>query len=84
MKTLHIIRKADDRFAREVISHESTDGGVSVLLIQDGVLSGLQVCGDIFASVSDIEARSLSTTYKLVDYNSICRMIIDHDRVVVW
>jgi len=84
MKTLHIIRKAGDKLAQEVINHESDKSGVTVLLIQDGVFSSLQWAGDIYASVNDVEARGLNTSYKLVDYSSICQLIIDHDKVIVW
>ncbi len=84
MKTLHIIRKAGDKLGQEVIDHESAKGDVSVLLIQDGVLSRLYWSGDVYASVSDVEARSLNTSYKLVDYSTICQLIIDHEKVIVW
>ena len=84
MKTLHIIRKAGDKLAQEVINHESDKSGVTVLLIQDGVFSSLQWAGDIYASVNDVDARGLKTSYKLVDYSSICQLIIDHDKVIVW
>jgi len=83
-KTLHIIRKIGDKLAQEVIDHESAKGDVSVLLIQDGVLSSLYVAGDVYASVNDVEARGLNTTYKLVDYSTICQLIIDHEKVIVW
>ena len=83
-KTLHIIRKIGDKLAQEVIDHESAKGDVSVLLIQDGVLSSLYGAGDIYASVNDVEARGLNTTYKLVDYSTICQLIIDHEKVIVW
>ena len=83
-KTLHIIRKAGDKLAQEVINHESDKSGVTVLLIQDGVFSSMQWAGDIYASVIDVEARGLNTSYKLVDYSSICQLIIDHDKVIVW
>ena len=83
-KTLHIIRKAGDKLAQEVIDHESAKGDVSVLLIQDGVLSSLYGAGDVYASVNDVEARGLNTTYKLVDYSTICQLIIDHEKVIVW
>ena len=84
MKTLHIIRNIDNKLAQEVISHECAKGYVSVLLIQDGVLSSLHKPGDVYASVNDAEARGLNTSYKLVDYSSICQLILDHDKVVVW
>ena len=84
MKTLHIIRNIDNKLAQEVINHEGAKGDVTVLLIQDGVFSSLQWAGDIYASVNDVEARGLNTSYKLVDYSSICQLIIDHDKVIVW
>jgi len=83
-KTLHIIRKIGDKLAQEVIDHESAKGDVSVLLIQDGVLSSLYVAGDVYASVNDVEARGLNTSFKLVDYSTICQLIIDHEKVIVW
>jgi len=83
-KTLHIIRKIGDKLAQEVIDHESAKGDVSVLLIQDGVLSSLYGAGDVYASVNDVEARGLNTSYKLVDYSTICQLIIDHEKVIVW
>ncbi len=84
MKTLHIIRKIDDRLAKEVIERDSAKGDVSVLLIQDGVLSGLREAGNVFASVSDVEARGFNSSHKLVDYSSMCQLIIEHDRIIVW
>ena len=83
-KTLHIIRKIGDKLAQEVIDHESAKGDVSVLLIQDGVLSRLYGAGDVYASVNDVEARGLNTSFKLVDYSTICQLIIDHEKVIVW
>jgi len=83
-KTLHIIRKIGDKLAQEVIDHESAKGDVSVLLIQDGVLSSLYGAGDVYASVNDVEARGLNTSFKLVDYSTICQLIIDHEKVIVW
>ena len=84
MKVLHIIRRNDDRLAQEMIEHDRADCNVSVILIQDGVLSRLHVGGDIYASVNDVEARGIHTLCKLVDYPEICKLIIEHDKVVVW
>lgn len=84
MRTLHIIRKAGDKLAQEVIDHGSAKGDVSVLLIQDGVFSRLYWSGDVYASVNDVEARGLNTSCKLVDYSTICQLIIDHEKVIVW
>lgn len=84
MKVLHIIRKNDDRLAQEMIEHDRTTGDMAVLLIQDGVLSRLKVGGEIYASVNDVEARGITAPYKLIDYPEICKLIIEHDKVVVW
>lgn len=84
MKVLHVIRREEDRLVEEIIDHDRTMSEVSVLLIQDGVLSKLKGDSEIFASINDVLARGISVPYKLIDYPAICQLIIEHDRVVVW
>ena len=84
MKILHIIRRCGDQLAQEITDYSRTAGDVSILLIQDGVLSNLKGDDRIFASVNDVEARGISVRYELVDYPEICQLIVEHDKVVVW
>lgn len=84
MKVLHIIRRKEDRLVEEIIDHDRTVSEVSVLLIQDGVLAKMEGDGEIFASINDVLARGVSVPYKLIDYPAICRLIIEHERVIVW
>ncbi|MBI5193343.1 MAG: hypothetical protein HZA08_07895 [Nitrospirae bacterium] len=84
MKTLHILRKIEDQFVREIIEHDRSAKDVSILLIQDGVLSKFREDKNVFASVNDVEARGLDVSCNLVDYPAICRLIVGHDKVMVW
>lgn len=84
MKTLHILRREADQFIREVIEHDRTAREVSILLIQDGVLSKFREDKHVYASVNDVEARGLDVSCNLVDYPAICRLIAEHDKVIVW
>ena len=84
MKVLHIIRRAGDPLVQEIIDQYRTKGDVSILLIQDGVLSKLENNGEIYASINDVRARGVDVSYKLVDYPSMCEMMIGHDKVIVW
>ena len=84
MKILHILRREEDQLVREIIEHDKTGKDVSVLLIQDGVLSKLREEDSVFASVNDVEARGLNVKCNLVDYPAICKLIIEHDKVIVW
>lgn len=84
MKVLHILRREEDHWVQEVIDHERGRGEVSLLLIQDGVLSKLKGDGEIFASINDVLARGITVPYKLVDYPAICQLIVEHDKVVSW
>lgn len=84
MKILHIIRREEDNLILEFIDHDRTEGEVSILLIQDGVLSGFKSNGEVFASINDVLARGINVQYKLIDYPSMCQLIVEHDKVIVW
>ena len=84
MKILHIIRREEDNIIHEVIDHDRAVGDVSVLLIQDGVLSRFNANGEIFASINDVLARGINVQYELIDYPSMCQLIVEHDKVIVW
>lgn len=88
MKTLHLLRRYRDSLAEEAIRAEIVDhageGAVTVLLIQDAVLEEPELSAPIFVNQSDIEARGVDRPCEKVDYHRICRMVVEHDRVVVW
>lgn len=84
MKILHILKKEEDPFVKGVIEHDRALKEVSILLIQDGVLSKFREDKNVFASVNDVEARGLNVSCNLVDYPAICRLIVEHDKVIVW
>lgn len=84
VKILYILRREEDTWVQEVIDHARGRGEVSLLLIQDGVLSKLKEDSEIFASVHDVLARGITVSYKLIDYPEMCQLIVEHDKVIVW
>lgn len=84
MKTLHIIRRVDDRVAWEVIRGDSHEGEVSVLLVQDGVYMEDAPMAKVYASSEDVQARGVFTSHSLVTSQQISRLVAEHERTVVW
>ncbi|MGH7274997.1 MAG: hypothetical protein ACREIQ_11145 [Nitrospiria bacterium] len=67
----------------------------SVLLIQDAVLGCPAIPVPVYVNTQDLQARGVTRPYggteglklsppKIIDFEEICRMIVEHDRVVVW
>jgi sulfur relay protein TusB/DsrH len=81
MKTLHILRKTNDPIAFEAIR---SDPQAAVLLIQDGVLAKGSFPVETYACREDLVARGLRERHRIVDYNEIARLIVEHDRVITW
>jgi len=86
MKVLHIIRGVDEKTPLDIIEYEADRHDVTVLLIQDGVLYTDIKSSKyrIYASADDVMARGVDVPFRRVDYNRICDMIIENDKVVVW
>ncbi len=91
MGSLHIIRRRNDRMAEAVVRSESSAEGkgdsVAVLLIQDAVLARPDLGVPVYVNGLDLKARGLSpeaAAGAAVDYDRICKMILEHDRTVVW
>lgn len=88
MKTLHVLRRRNDRLAEAAICSEFTSGGegysASVLLIQDAVLGSPAVPVPVYVNAQDLQARGVTRPYEIIDYDEICKMILEHDRTVVW
>lgn len=85
MRTLHVIRRLTDRFAVEAAHAES---GSAVLLIQDAVLMTEEMFGErkrvVFVSERELSACGWKSPFPALSDEEICRMILRHDRVVVW
>ncbi len=84
MKTLHILRKAEDRLAMEAIRNERQQRAVAVLLLQDGVLAKGDFPDETYACREDLDARGIQSPYRAADYDAIARLIAEHDRVITW
>jgi len=84
MKILHIIREINDKRAVETARAQAASHDVTVLLLQDAVLSRFPWEGEIVACREDLEARGGRPGVREVEYRDIIRMIFGHDRVVMW
>jgi sulfur relay protein TusB/DsrH len=85
MKILHIIRNLEDHRAVATLKRQQEKGhSVTLLLLQDAVLSRLSWEGKILACQEDVQARTGTTRFPTVDYEEIVRLIFEHDRVISW
>ncbi len=57
---------------------------VTVLLIQDGVLTEERMPGLVLALDEDAKKRRLSNDLPLIDYASMVRILFEHDRIICW
>lgn len=86
MSVLHVIRRADDPLAVEAARHGDSQG--AILLIHDGVRAVVSSPSagrcPVYAAAHDVQARGVHTDYPLVTTAEICRLIVEHELVVVW
>lgn len=84
MKLLHIIREMGDKRAFETARAHAAEHQVTLVLLQDAVLSQVPWDGVVCACREDVEARGVKTEYKEVEYRELVGMIFGHDRVIMW
>ena len=85
MKILHIIRHMGDSRALDTArAHQRQGHQVTLLLMQDAVLSRVRFAGEVVACQEDVSARTGRTRLSTVDYDGIVRMVFEHDRVISW
>ena len=83
MRTLHVIRRADDRLAFEAAGQSG--GEAAVLLIQDGVRAAAPAAiTSVYVSADDVTARGVATNYQQVTAVAMSELIVTHERVLVW
>ncbi len=84
MKILHIVRRAGDGYAAEIAARQGDEHDVACLLLHDAVYAppapGVRAC----ACAADVAARGVPSPAETVDYESIVRLIFDHDKVICW
>ncbi len=84
MKILHVIREIDDKRAFETARAHSAEHQVTLVLLQDAVLSRFPWQGEVYACREDVEARGLKIEAREVEYRELIGMIFGHDRVIMW
>ncbi|MDO8688927.1 MAG: hypothetical protein Q7R39_02775 [Dehalococcoidia bacterium] len=84
MKILHVIREIDDKRAFETARAHAAEHQVTLVLLQDAVLSRFPWDGEVCAGREDLEARGGRTGVREVEYRELVGMIFGHDRVIMW
>jgi len=84
MKTLHILRKINDPFAKSVIADEASHRPLALLLIQDGVLATGEFPEETYVCQEDLSARGVESPHFMLNYAGIARLITECDRVITW
>ena len=84
MKILHLVRQIVDERALRTAVGQSAQHAVTVLLLQDAVLTPLDFPGQVYACREDVEARGARSATEAVDYDRMVQMIFEHDKVVSW
>lgn len=85
MKILHIVRSLDDsRALQTAAAHRELGHEVTLLLLHDAVLSRIAFPGPVHACADDVRARGGHCSFPTVDYDTVVRLLFEHDRVVSW
>ena len=85
MNILHVIRDPHERLALELARHQSAHNRVSLLLIQDAVLARPMLDAvSVYTLAEDLEARGAQHQGVRVDYDEAVRLMVGHDKMVVW
>lgn len=85
MRILHILRQIHEDRALAVAERQRASGHqVTLLLLQDAVLSRPRFGDEIYACAEDVKARTGQAPYPTLDYDGIARMIFEYERVVSW
>ncbi len=85
MRILHVLRDPNDRLAVEVARQQGETNQIALLLIQDGVLARPDLpSAKVYALAHDLEASGVTGAGEPLDYGDVVRLIVEHDKVIVW
>lgn len=85
MRILHIIRHPDEAMGWQAAEAQAAQHEVTVLLLQDGVLSRRETALPLYASALDLDARGrVADRLKPLSDAEIVEILTGHDRVVTW
>ena len=81
---LHILTHADSAAAWDAIESESKDRLVTVVLLQEAVLSPPRDYVTVVASRADWEKHGAVHPHKTVDFVGILQLIDEHEEIRRW
>lgn len=65
-----------------VVSDQASDGEVSIVLLQDGVTRTDLAARRVYALSDDVTARHMTSSYPVISYADMLRMIFEADAVI--
>ncbi|HET6369863.1 MAG TPA: hypothetical protein VFG95_01615 [Nitrospiria bacterium] len=84
-KIVHVINKASDPYALDIIAGQAKENEVSVVLIQEGVRMEPDLPAvKVFALAEDAAERKVRPKVKTIGYEGFLDLILEADAVVTW
>ncbi len=85
MNILHIVRQLNDDRALGTMKAQREQGHLTtLLLLHDAVLSKDAPGENVLACQDDVAARGGKTAFKTVSYDDIVKLMVEHDKVILW
>ena len=81
-KILYLLKDTEPAHADLIPGSPPSESEVSVILLQDGVTMTLPGVSRVYALSDDVVTRTVTTSYPLVSYADMLRLIFDSDVVV--
>jgi sulfur transfer complex TusBCD TusB component (DsrH family) len=82
LKILYLLKDAEPVRNDLLPSDQSLDREVSVLLLQDGVRLTHVSVDRVYALSDDVHARNITSSYPVVSYADMLRMMFEADTVI--
>ena len=84
MRLLHLLRKPPDTLTKEMLEKQSHEHEITVVLIQQGVLTEVELPGHVFALDEDLLKEGLERNASKISYRELLGLIFDHERIFCW
>jgi ABC-type uncharacterized transport system ATPase subunit len=84
MRFLHILRSSPDRWTMEIIARHVECFDVTIILIQDAVMTEEKLPGRVFILDDGNSIRKGHVDGIKIGYSYMVKAIFEHDRVILW
>lgn len=84
MRFLHILRSSPDRWTMETILSHMRSFDVTIVLIQDAVMTEQKFPGRVFMLHDCTGIRKCNEDAIEIGCSDLVKAIFEHDRVIIW